>query len=130
MNVRTLSAATIRARNDAMLWLKQEEVLPLARDRMFALRDAQGSQVRCLSGLLWVTEDQRVTDLVLKPGESFTIGHQGLVLVMALDASNLRIDHDRGLGAIARLLRRLGQRWGARREAPGSSFRRKHESSR
>jgi len=121
MSARTLSAATIRARNDAMPWVKQEEVLPLARDRMFALRDAQGSRVRCVSGLLWVTEDQRVTDLVLKPGESFTIGHQGLVLVMALDPSNVRIDHERGFGALARLLRRLGQRWTARREATGSS---------
>jgi len=113
-----------------MLWVKQEEVLALGRDRMFALRDAQGSRVRCVSGLLWVTEDQRVTDLVLKPGESFTIAHQGLVLVMALDASNLRIDHERGFSAIARLFRRLGKRWSTRNEVTDSSFRRKPESGR
>lgn len=115
MNARTLTAATITTRNDVMPWRKQEEVLPLARDRMFALRDAQGSRVQCLSGLLWVTEDQRVTDLVLKPGESFTVGHPGLVLVMALDASALRIASEGGF-RIARLLRRLGRLFSAREE--------------
>ncbi len=114
MSARTLTAANISARNNVMPWKSQEEMLPLARDRMFALRDAQGSRVQCLSGLLWVTEDQRVTDLVLKPGESFIIGHQGLVLVMALDASTLRITHARGIGTLARLFRRLGRRWSAR----------------
>lgn len=114
MNARTLTAATINTRNDVMPWRKQEEVLPLARDRMFALRDAQGSRVQCLSGLLWVTEDQRVTDLVLKPGESFTVGHPGLVLVMALDASTLRIASEGGFGAMARLFRRLGRLFSAR----------------
>ncbi|MCC7546648.1 MAG: DUF2917 domain-containing protein [Burkholderiales bacterium] len=120
MSARTLTAASIRARNDIMPWGKQEEALALARDRMLALRDAQGSRVQCLSGLLWVTEDQRVTDLVLKPGDSFIVGHQGLVLVMALDTSTLRIRHERGFSALARLLRRLGRRWNGRREATAS----------
>lgn len=114
MSARTLSAASIRARNDIMLWSRREEALPLARDRMFALRDAQGSRVQCVTGLLWVTEDQRVTDLVLRPGESFTIAHQGLVLVMALDTSTLRIEHTGGLSRLGRFIRRLGRRWGGR----------------
>jgi len=123
MSARTLAAASIRARNDDMPWgRKEDEVLQLARDRMFALRDAQGSRVQCLSGLLWVTEDQRVTDLVLKPGESFVVAHQGLVLVMALDASTLRIHDQGGFGAVGRLLRRLGRRWSARKEAAGSPY--------
>jgi len=121
MSARSLATASIRAQDDAMLWGKQEEMLPLARDRMFALRDAQGSRVQCISGLLWVTEDQRVTDLVLKPGEHFIVAHAGLVLVMALDASTLRIEHEGGLGALGRLLRRLGRRLSVRREAQGTS---------
>ncbi len=123
MNARSLATASIRTRHEPMGWGKQEEVLPLARDRMFALRDAQGSRVKCLSGLLWVTEDQRVTDLVLKPGEHFTVAHPGLVLVMALDASSLRIDHARGFGTLARLLRHLGQRWGVGRATGDASHR-------
>jgi hypothetical protein len=78
-------------RRAVMALVDEGDAVSLSRDRMLSLRNAQDSRVHCFSGLLWVTEDKRVTDLVLKPGESFVIRHQGLVLVMALEDSRVSI---------------------------------------
>jgi len=80
------------------------DALSLSRDRMLSLRNARDSRVQCLSGLLWVTEDKRVTDLVLKPGESFVIQHQGLVLVMALEDSRVSIKAEGLFGRIGQMI--------------------------
>lgn len=93
-----------------------ESLLTLGRDRLFVLRDAQGTRVFCLSGALWITEDERVTDLVLRPGEHFVVAHGGLVLLMGLESSTFRIMAkddtsfiQRLASGISRRLRRNGQ---------------------
>jgi len=72
------------------------DVIPLHRDRMLSLRNACDTRIYCVSGLLWVTEHRRVTDVVLKPGESFEIGHQDLALVIALEDSRVLVEHGKG----------------------------------
>ncbi|HZP89225.1 MAG TPA: DUF2917 domain-containing protein [Burkholderiales bacterium] len=70
---------------------EDQSLFTLGRDRLFVLRDAQRTRVFCLSGALWVTEDERITDLVLRPGQAFVVAHTGLVLVMALEPSTFRV---------------------------------------
>ncbi|HTS52308.1 MAG TPA: DUF2917 domain-containing protein [Burkholderiales bacterium] len=70
--------------------------LGLERDQMVALREGKGVRVACLSGALWITQEQSTADVVLQAGQSVVIEHVGLTLVMALSPSTLRICEPRG----------------------------------
>jgi len=63
--------------------------LRLGREQLIAVRDGVGVRVTCLAGALWITEEQGGADVVLDAGESHTITHPGLTLVMALRAASL-----------------------------------------
>ena len=65
--------------------------LGLDRDQLVAVRDGKGVRVSCLSGALWITQEQSTSDVVLEAGDSFVIDQPGLTLVMALRPSNLRV---------------------------------------
>ncbi len=65
--------------------------LTLVRDGLLAVRDAEGSRVTCLTGSLWITEDQRTCDVIVEAGESFVIKRPGLTLIMALEPATLRM---------------------------------------
>ncbi|HMA09644.1 MAG TPA: DUF2917 domain-containing protein [Ramlibacter sp.] len=85
----------------------------LAKSQAVTLTDAKGSQIRCLSGGLWITQDRDPRDIVLAPGESFTIDRGGPAIVWALAPSSVEMraaEPPRPLAAIAR-------RWGARANA-------------
>ena len=83
----------------------------LAKSQAVTLTDAKGSQIRCLSGGLWITQDRDPRDIVLAPGESFTIDRGGPTIVWALAPSSVEMrdpEPPRPLAAFAR-------RWGAHR---------------
>ena len=65
--------------------------LSLVRDGLIAVRDAQGSRVRCLSGSLWITEDRSAGDTIVSAGECFRIKRPGLTLIMALQPATLQL---------------------------------------
>ncbi len=73
--------------------------LTLARDRLIALRNADGTVVRCLDGSLWITEGRGSEDVILGPGESFAISGAGLTLVTALDHARFRLCEPRPAAA-------------------------------
>jgi hypothetical protein len=72
----------------------------LIDDSCFDLREHQimrfdgatGVTVACLRGELWLTQDGDLRDLVLGPGDRFTLDHTGLTLVSALRASSLCVE--------------------------------------
>ncbi len=83
----------------------------LAKSQAVTLTDAKGSQIRCLSGGLWITQDRDPRDIVLAPGESFTLDRVGPAIVWALAPSSVEMraaERQRPLAAIAR-------RWAANR---------------
>ena len=83
----------------------------LAKSQAVTLTDAKGSLIRCLSGGLWITQDHDPRDIVLEPGESFTIDRAGPAIVWALAPSSVEVraaEQPRPLAAIAR-------RWAAHR---------------
>jgi hypothetical protein len=43
-----------------------------------------GACVRCISGTLWLTQESDLHDHILKAGQSFTLDHEGIVLVQGL----------------------------------------------
>jgi len=44
-------------------------------------------RVRCISGLLWITQERDIRDIILKPGDEFTITNRGVALISSLDDS-------------------------------------------
>jgi hypothetical protein len=44
-------------------------------------------RVRCISGLLWITQEGDIRDIILKPGDEFTITSRGVALISSLDDS-------------------------------------------
>jgi hypothetical protein len=63
--------------------------LRLGREQLIAVRDGVGVRVTCVAGAVWITEEQAGKDVILDAGESHTITHPGLTLVMALRAASL-----------------------------------------
>jgi hypothetical protein len=63
----------------------------MTRDQVIALRDGVGVRVTCVRGALWITEERSGTDVVLEAGQTHTIMHRGLTLVMALRDASLRV---------------------------------------
>ena len=48
------------------------------------LRDAKGTVVTARAGTIWITQPDDRRDIVLRPGQSFTVDRDGLTLVSAV----------------------------------------------
>jgi hypothetical protein len=58
---------------------------PLDKGKLVRVHDGRGLRVLCLSGSLWVTQDNDPRDVVLEPGGSFEIDRDGDTLLSALN---------------------------------------------
>ncbi|GEM_PF-524590 len=63
----------------------------LAKSQALTLTNAKGALISCLRGGLWVTQDDDPRDIVLAPGESFTLDRNGPAIVWALAASSVEM---------------------------------------
>jgi hypothetical protein len=63
--------------------------LALRTGAILRLRDARGTVVHAAAGLVWITEEDARTDVVLGPGESHRIERRGRIVVAAQRASRL-----------------------------------------
>jgi len=61
---------------DTPIYLKAREILPID--------GGAGLEVRCLRGILWITQDGDPEDRIIDSGESFVLDQPGLSLVNAL----------------------------------------------
>jgi hypothetical protein len=77
--------------------------------------DATGVAIVCLRGELWLTQDGDLDDVILGPGESFTLDRPGLALIEALKASSLRVEVPLELDAER-------ESWGTWARAAGSGW--------
>ncbi|MEZ0396760.1 MAG: DUF2917 domain-containing protein [Anaerolineales bacterium] len=44
----------------------------------------RGAEIRCLEGVLWITQEGDLRDYILKPGETFVTDRKGKVVLQAL----------------------------------------------
>lgn len=66
---------------------------------------ARGRRVECVSGTVWITAYDEVTDFMLYPGQVFIVPNNGLTLIEAIGECHVRIDLPSLLGhALHRLL--------------------------
>jgi len=77
--------------------------------------DARGATVRCVRGLLWITQDGHRRDIVLEPGQSHLIDDDSRAIVFALRPSAVDVSglKQRAAGGWTRaVLDRLLAAWG------------------
>jgi len=91
----------------------QASSLVLTRDGMIAVRDAKGVRITCLTGVLWITQDNYVKDFIVAAGESHTIDYAGLTLVTALEPTTLSVGEASLPLLLARIGNGLARRFGA-----------------
>ncbi len=65
--------------------------LHLRGGQTLRVRDGIGSRVCCLSGTLWVTEENRPRDILLGPGACHTLSQRGIALVQSLGETDVAI---------------------------------------
>ena len=62
--------------------------IDLQRGEFLRLNRSAGKTITAHAGSVWITEEDNLNDVVLAPGQSFTLARQGLALVEAFgDAS-------------------------------------------
>jgi len=76
--------------------------LDMQAHQVLRFDDAEDTCVLCLRGQVWITQENELRDIVLEPGDGFTLDRGGLALASALRASSVRLEQPlRRLGAAA-----------------------------
>jgi Protein of unknown function (DUF2917) len=92
-----------------------EMPLHLASREIINIHDGAGLEVRCLEGVLWITQEDDSDDIVIEDGQSFILDRPGLALVSApVGPADIVITTEPT--AVDRA-RSLGHRWPAARAA-------------
>jgi hypothetical protein len=68
------------------------ETIPLAARSIHRLENGLHARVACLSGNVWITQENDQRDILLTPGQSAVLDRPGLALVMALSDACLSIE--------------------------------------
>jgi len=58
--------------------------ITLHHGQLHRIESGRGLLVQCMTGTLWLTQDNDLRDIVLEPGEQATIDRDGLSLITAL----------------------------------------------
>jgi hypothetical protein len=65
--------------------------LNLAAGEVLRLDDAEGVEVACDSGRVWITEERGRDDVWLRAGQSVRLARRGLAIMEATQAARIRI---------------------------------------
>ena len=66
--------------------------LRLERGQTLKVVDAAGSTICARDGSVWITEENRVRDVVLGPGACYQLREAGVAVVEALGAASVTLD--------------------------------------
>lgn len=64
----------------------------LVEDYPLRFSKAKGRRVECLSGVVWITACNELSDYMLRAGDQFVIPNNGLTLIEAIGDCRVRID--------------------------------------
>jgi len=67
-------------------------IIELEPHCVLPLHDSKGATVVCLTGTVWLTEELDANDVVLEPGHSYSVLHNGSTLVQAMSASRIAVE--------------------------------------
>jgi Protein of unknown function (DUF2917) len=63
----------------------------LRKGGLFRVDDGQGRRIECVGGTLWLTQQDDPRDVVLTPGQAFTIDRAGATYLNALGDSSFMV---------------------------------------
>jgi hypothetical protein len=66
--------------------------IDLQRGRVVHVREGRGTTVTAWTGVVWITEQDSRRDVILTPGQSFTLERPGLALVQAFRDASISVD--------------------------------------
>ena len=66
--------------------------LDLRRGRIVRLPEGPGTTVTACTGAVWITEEDSRQDVVLTPGQRFTLVRPGIALVQAFRDASIFVD--------------------------------------
>lgn len=66
-------------------------VIGLEKNRLNAFRTRSNERIRCLEGVIWLTQDGVARDFILEAGESLDLGPGADVTVSALTPSRYQV---------------------------------------
>ena len=66
--------------------------IDLHRGKLVRVREGAGSTVTAHAGTVWLTEQGSLRDVLLRSGESFTLGRPGLALVQAFSDASISFE--------------------------------------
>jgi hypothetical protein len=61
----------------------------MQRHQWIALHGQAGHRVECVSGTLWITQDNDRRDIVLQPGDAFVLDRPGMAMISAISDATL-----------------------------------------
>ena len=67
-----------------MVCLEASARLLLQHAGVIRLTDARGTQISCLSGGVWITQQDDPRDIVLEAGQLFTLDRDGLAIIYGI----------------------------------------------
>jgi hypothetical protein len=69
----------------------ESAALRLAKGQVLRVRDGAGSTVCAREGVLWVTEENSASDVLLAAGQCFRLRKPGLAVVQAVDDASVSL---------------------------------------
>jgi hypothetical protein len=66
--------------------------IDLQQGGVVRLREGRGITVTARAGAVWITEQDNPRDVVLTPGQSFTLARPGVALVQAVRDASISLD--------------------------------------
>jgi len=65
--------------------------IPLATRSMHRIENGRGTEVLCLEGAVWITQEGDPRDIILSPGQSFVLDRRGVAVVYALKEAAITV---------------------------------------
>jgi hypothetical protein len=69
----------------------ESPVLALEPGQVVTLDDAAGVRIRAKEGIVWVTYEDSVRDMIVGPGETLVITRNGRTVVQALQPTHIAV---------------------------------------
>ena len=69
----------------------EHPVLQLEPGQVLTLDDALGVRIRATGGAVWVTYEDSLNDLIVKPGQTLVVARNGRTVVQALQPAHVAV---------------------------------------
>lgn len=80
----------------------EQRLINIAENASLRVLEGQGLRLLCLTGRVWITQENDARDIFLAAGESFTVDHSGLTVIGAVGEAAIVAFDPRGVRSTGR----------------------------